>query len=533
MGISSNFWKKLKTYIKPQYYAASLSAVLAGFIAHMPVFTKNLPVYDTFWNIYFNQDMITSGRQFLTFAAGPTSYYNLPWVNGVVSLVFLALTAVLFTELFRIEKKSTAVLLGAMIATFPAVCGTFAFIYTADGYMLAFFLATLAVLFADRMKLGFIPGIFLLGFSIGVYQAYFSVSILLMIFVLVKDLMKEDAKWKPFFLKCARFLGTVVGGYLFYVLSLKVMLALSHRALSGYQGSDKVGGFPLGSLPVGLKSAFLDFKNFTFSGGIFTENIWMKIAYVAFAAISLGVFVFLLIKNKAYKNIPKIFVILLLLAAVPFAASLICIISPDVLFHILMRMPWAVIFAFGLSLCDQLAYFGCGTKGDSRERDAERKDTKGSLKYITSAVGLLSAGILVFNFVLAANVVYFNLNERYEKTYGLCLRIADRLEQTEGYKTGDQVAILGGFPNQEIYPSTDITEKITRGYHETEGDYCIESSEKYAEFMKHYLNVSIVPADFEKQLEVADTEEFRNMDYFPYDGCIEKINGVWVVKLNG
>ena len=237
----------------------------------------------------------------------------------------------------------------------------------------------------------------------------------------------------------------------------------------------------------------------------------MKIAYVVFAAISIGFFVYALIKEKTYKKPLKILAILALLAMAPFSASLICIISPEVLFHILMRMPWVVFFVFGLSCMDynlkpEKVFFG---------------------------IGILAAFVLVFNFVISANVVYFNLNERYEKTYALCLRITDRLEQTEGYQTGDPVAILGGFPNQEIYPSTDITEKVTRGYHETSGNYCIESSEKYAEFMKHYLNVTILPADFDTQLEIADTNEFREMEYFPYAGSIKKIHGVWVVKLNG
>ena len=530
MGVSVDFWKKAGKHIKPQYYASFFGALVFGFIAHMPVFTHNFPVYDTFWNIYFNQDMITSGRQFLTFADGGTSYYNLPWVNGVVSLFFLALTSVLFTEIFGIGSKTVSFLIGAVIAVFPAVTGTFAFIYTADGYMLAFLLATAAVLLVDRVKFGFIPAVFLLGFSVGVYQAYFPVAILLMIFILIRELMKREFEWKRFFLKSAAFAGTVIGGYLFYVLSLKLMLLMSHRTLSGYQGTDKVGGFPAGGLLTGFKAAFSDFKEFTFSGGIFTENIWMKIAYVVFAAVSLGLFLYMFVKEGVYKKPLKLVAMLFLAATVPFAASLICIMSPDVLFHILMRMPWVVFFVFGLSLADM-----CFEKKETPEEDAGTASgkRKPDLKKAAGITGILTAGILVFNFVISANVVYFNLNERYEKTYALCLRITDRLEQTEGYRTGDPVAILGGFPNQEIFPSTDITEKVTRGYHETGGDYCIESTEKYAEFMKHYLNVTILPAEFETQLALADTEEFRNMDYFPKDGSIVKIRGVWVVKLNG
>ena len=195
MGIPKDKFKKLIGHLKPQYYAAFFGAIIMGFIAHMSVFAHNFPVYDTFWNIYFNQDMITSGRQFLTFACGPTSYYNLPWVNGVVSLFFLAVTAVLFTELFHIEKRSLAVLTGAVIATFPAVTGTFAFIYTADGYMLAFLAAAFTVLLADRLKYGFLPAIFLLGFSIGVYQAFLPVLLGVVLIYDAVILTEEKSAW--------------------------------------------------------------------------------------------------------------------------------------------------------------------------------------------------------------------------------------------------------------------------------------------------------------------------------------------------
>ena len=304
------------------------------------------------------------------------------------------------------------------------------------------------------------------------------------------------------------------GGYIFYLISLKIMLAAQGARLSGYQGSDKVGSFDFPTLPAGLKAALEDFRIFTNGGGVFTVSIYMKIAYAIFLVLTVGLFLFLFIRRECFKSIGKIILTLILAAMIPFGASLILVMSPGSLFHILMRMPWAVIFVFGISMLQEI-------------------EAPGRLSAITGAVGTLSVAVLVFHFILSANIVYFNLNERYEKTYGLALRIADRLEQTDGYEVGDPVAILGGYPNQENYPSTDITGRITKAYHLTQGDYCVNSTEKFEEFMKHYLNVTIKSAPFEEQLRIGGTEEFKEMPYFPDKMSIQLIDGVWVIKLNG
>jgi hypothetical protein len=518
MTVSQTLKNNIKKFRKPQYSWAFFGTLIAGLVAHLPAMTHNLPTYDTFWNIYSNQDMITSGRQFLTFACGGSSFYNLPWVNGLLALLYLGLTAIVITELFEIKKPFLAALAGAVLGTFPAVTGTFVFIYTIDGYMLALFLSCLAVLLALKVKWGFIPALFLLGFAVGVYQSYFSVAALLCLFILIRQIINAPGEWKKFFGRAWRFMVVGIGGYVFYVVSLKVMLSLSGKALSGYQGTDRVGKIALDQLPAGIVQALRDFKDFSLPNGAMGENIYMKLSYTVFALLCFILLVYLIVKNKVFRKIPDLLVLIVLFAFVPLFASMICIMAPEALFHILMRMPWAILFCFGLSLFSEEAM------------EKLREKTIGKIWHIAACLSLL---ILVFNFILSANIVYFNLNERYEKTYGLCVRIVDRLEQTEGYKQTDAVAILGGFPNAEKYPSTEITRLITAGYHSTQGDYCVESSEKYAEFLKHYLNVTITVPPLEDQINLTTTEEFMEMPYFPEDGSIRNIHGVWVIKLNG
>ena len=149
---------------------------------------------------------------------------------------------------------------------------------------------------------------------------------------------------------------------------------------------------------------------------------------------------------------------------------------------------------------------------------------------ILSCAAVIASLGLSYQFMLMDNIAYFNMNERYEKTYSLCLRIADRLEQTPGFEHGMPVAILGGVP---AYPSTDTTRDDLIGYFGVTSDYAIGSTEHFAEFMSHYMNITLNTITFEEELELVETEEFKNCPKFPDEGCIMQIDGVWVIKING
>ena len=58
---------------------------------------------------------------------------------------------------------------------------------------------------------------------------------------------------------------------------------------------------------------------------------------------------------------------------------------------------------------------------------------------------------LVFSNTVIANVSYHKLGMAYEKSYGTLIRIADRIEQTEGAADCDRILVLGALENSEAY----------------------------------------------------------------------------------
>ncbi len=516
--VTDDIWNKIKQNCKPQWITAFAACFVIGLLTYGFFMANRFLTYDSLWNIHWNQDMITSGRQFLTYACSISSDYDLPWLNGVLAIFYLAVTSVLLVEIFEIRGHIAAALAAGLLVTFPSVTSTFCYSYTVDGYMLAVLLITLAFYLTQRQKRGFLPGAVLVGISLGIYQAYLSYLMILCILTLLLLILKEQ-NVKALAIRIGKYAVMGAGGYAFYLISLKLMLAVKGVSLSGYQGVDQLNSFSFSELPAGLQSAWKSFEQFARYENVLTTTSAMTFAFVALALLGVGMYAYLFLREKTRKRWLMVISAVVLVIAIPFCATVINVISPQTHHHLLMRNAWSLFFIFVVVLMER-----CAGYATSREQKV-----KGAL----SLAVMLCSALLILEFGKMANIAGFNMQERYEKNYGLALRIVEQLEETPGYEHGMKVAILGGEPDESIFPSTDITGEDLVGYFGVAGDYSLNSTEKFATFMSHFLNVTITTIEYEEELELAGSPEFQEMEKFPYEGCIRRIGDVWVVKLNG
>ena len=509
---------RIKTKIKPQWQWAFLACFITGILTFGYTMTNHFLTYDSLWNLVSDQDMITSGRQFLTYACKISTDYDLPWLNGMLAIFYMSLTAVLVVEGLGIKSKYLSALAGMILITFPSMISTFCYTYTIDGYMLGVLLATIAFLLADRKKWGFAGGIVLLGFSLGIYQACVSFTILLCILKLLLYIL-DGAKIKDIFGKAWRYLVMGIGAYAFYYVSLQLMMKIKNVELSDYQGVDSLEKFTLADIPAGIIGAYKQFFAFLRKAEpLGTTNI-MYVSVLGLIISGVGICVWNFVKAETDKKFLRVLLILLLLLATPVGATLVCVMEPTVYFHLIMRLPWALFFVFVLAMAERMPVV--------------KKEVFQKVKTILATGICVLSFLMVSQFAITANVAAFNMEERYEKTYGLCLRLVDRLEQTEGYKFGDKVAFVGGGVDQKKYPYTDFTSSYLTGYFGVEGVLAAHDTGKIVVFCRHYLNTTIMFASWEEQLDVIATEEFAQMGTFPDESSIQKIGDIWVVKLNG
>ncbi len=328
------FEKRISEINTKQKYAF-ISAFLIGILTHLPAFVNDMPNHDGLASVYFDQNMITSGRWFLTVACGISSYFTLPWLIGILSLLWISITCVILVELFEIKSPLHAIIISAIFVTFPALASTYAYIYTADGYMFAMFLAVLAVYLTKKYpSKGFIFGGICLAFSMGTYQAYLPVTMLLSLLVVLGYYLTENEKKDK-----AIFTSKVVGmgaiGVSLYYIVLQILLRVEGVSLADYQGINGMTSLT-GDLVSIIKGMYMDFLAFIWKGNVICNNIPSAVALCLLALLSITSFFSFAAYHSLFKNVFFYIFGIISVAWVPIFTNIILIISPDVNYHLLM-----------------------------------------------------------------------------------------------------------------------------------------------------------------------------------------------------
>ena len=524
-------WNWIKEHTKPEWKTAFFSAAVLGLLIHMPVMLSDIPNHDGLASMHFDQNMITSGRWFLSIACGFSSYYTLPWLIGLIAVFLLALTSAALTEFLEVHNKGAIVLISGLLTAFPAIASTFAYVFTMDGYMLALLLAVLAVLLTGRYRLGFLGGAVCLAFSLGTYQSYLPFAVLLSIYGILMLAMGSGTVLEKI-KKSLRYLYMGVIGAALYFVILQVLLKVQGKVLDTYQGISGMGTVEKNGILDTVKHIYADFASFTIKGNVLINNVFSAAALLVLTVLTLVTLVKLCAGKKWWRS-PWFYIILVLLAVgLPVATNMILIISPDVTYHLLMRYQWVLYLILMTAFVSRYG----GTAGFGEEAAVTDREGKGTASMpgngksaaVTAWALLLSAGILVFNYAVTDNIAYSNLEKRYEKTYAYCLRLLDRIEQTQGYYQGIPIAMVGVVGDEE-YPITDITLPVTGNMIGMNGDVLLYTGANYEAFMKHYLGATLnfLPPQME---EIYHSEEYREMDSFPGENSIRIVDGVMYIK---
>ena len=77
-----------RSRIKKNWKIAFFSSCIMGLLVHMYKFTNSFPYFDTLYNYYSSQNLVGSGRWLLSAACALTSYFDLPWLNGLAAVFF-------------------------------------------------------------------------------------------------------------------------------------------------------------------------------------------------------------------------------------------------------------------------------------------------------------------------------------------------------------------------------------------------------------------------------------------------------------
>lgn len=494
-------WKKMPPNVKTAFFAA----LAVGILTHMYMFTNKLPNHDDIGHLFGCRYGAASGRWLLPTVLGISGDYSMPWLNGLLSILFIAAAAGFTVSLLRIVKPLYCVLTAALMVTFPTVTSTFTYMFTADGYFLSLALACAAIYLAVRFKWGCIAGAAAITLSMGIYQSYFTVACLLCVGVLIIDLLDGETDVKKLVLKALRLLLTLAAGLAAYIVIVKIVSR--SVPLTDYMGINDMGKLALRDLPMYISLAYGKYLKFFIidDAGIF--DLLMKCLFALCAAASVYIVIRRIVKLRM--NAVRVLLLALLVILFPLAANIITVMSTSVQPHMLMIYGMCYIIVAPLAL---LKY-------------AEKTDGSVAAWAVTACAVVAS-----LEFALAANESYFKSDIAFRQACSYSNRLLTAVESAEGYAPGMPLVFVGSPADSLKYdPSPALKDPKLMGSYVLKNYLGIYD---YGRLLNYYLGFQgeTYLASAAKSQYFAALDAVSAMPDYPDRGSVAVIEGCVVVK---
>lgn len=489
---------------------AFIATFIIGLIAHAYKFTNTLINHDSLYNIYSANDVLPSGRWFLAVACWPSSRLDLPWMNGLLSLLWIALTAVVVVDFFKIRRSGTAILTGGLLAAFPCVTGTFFYEYTADGYMLAMLLAALSArlnMVGDRKVSHSALAALLICLCCGIYQAYVSFALLLCMCHFMLELFEGQRETGALYRWIGRqFIVYGVGLAAYYAI-WKLRMYITATPASNYQDAINLGSL-ITAVPGSVVRAAKSLMSFLLGWNVFEYGL----TFYAFMNMTLIVLlaalvVFAAVKASIQKSRSRLLLLVLSIISLPVFTCVWQFVSPGINYYPLMLQSLCVLYVFALVLAERY--------GGIRLR---------------SAAALFFA-VMVFNFSVMANKAYFEMDRCNRMTERTATEMLARIHQLDDGSVS-KIAFVG---STEISLSESKPEEmdgmivLAHMLHPS----LMYNHEHASLYFDRMLESGYTPVSWGMADEIGASGVTDDMPVWPLSGSVRIIGDTAVIKLSG
>lgn len=513
----------IKNKIKKEYWICIISVLVFGLLAHLFKMTNYLPNYDSIPSYYSAENTIHLGRCFLAIGCLFSTFYDVPWVIGTLSLIYIAVSVIGITKTLRIRSTLSLVLVAAIMVTFPAVTCTFAFMYTADGYFMAMMLATFAIYLAlyKKSKGSLVAATLMICFSFGMYQSYVLYAMVLALVYGIKRILLDDAKVSELLKEYIRPLIAGACGAVLYFISYNVLLKVQGIEISDYQGIAGIGIPDLAQIVDGLYQSFHDFLFFLFYSerGI---TLYIVMNVVVTVLLVAGVII-LIVRKKLYRSPGKLALLFGLAALIPVCIYFYYFISDNMLYHTVMLEGVALFYVILVLLFERGVFFAVDATG--KKEKPQKMRWKAGYRWAV----LVVLALVVYNFILTANIVYARMETSYERSLAVIGRMADRIEQLPEYENGEvtKLAVIGVIPG-----SNETIHNFPPDLDGTVPNYIMRIQRDYTILLERYAGIALENVTEEEVAAVMQTDEYAGMTDWPATTSIAVVGDIVVLRLS-
>ena len=507
-------------YFLFKYKIPLFAGFISAFFAHLFVLVNILHNYDNAAVIPVGYGTgLTSGRWFLTvfgdFMGKIWGNYNISFFNGWITIGILLITACLVLDIFKVENIWTGAIWTSIFLCFPTVTSTFFFMYTAPYYALAIAMAVLAVWVTEKIRYGFLLSMLLQACSLGIYQAYFPMTVTLFVLLLISKILEEGSSLKKIFICGFSYLGNLAGGMLTYFALLKISLCYYGKELNNYQGIDNMGKLNIQELPDLLTRTFLQFLKIPVKNYYgMTSTMALRYGIIFLGIFSICAILALLVLNK-HKWIIYMGTILLCFIF-PLAVNSIQIMCPNSNIYTLMIYAAVFIYLVPLILIEKLWKVKSQVKLRFLNSDG-----------IFNAVKIVY-GIILLSYIWLSNGNYTAMHYMNRQTENYLTMILTRIQETENFNESYKWIFIGNtFSDPNFNYSWNAFIPYLYGGNTTS----LVNAYSRNSVIRNYQGYFIPFADIETVERIEKMDFIKSMSCYPSDGSIKVYEDLIIVKL--
>lgn len=481
-------------------YVSINATIIVSILTYTFAFLHKLPNLDDIAFGFFHGEVATDhGRWMLDIMNWIMPRYSMPWIYGVLSIAILAVANCFVMKIFDIKNKYLQVLLSGLLISFQSVVGTLSYMFLSYMYAISLLLSVISVYVFLKGEWKYrIYAVILMVISMGFYQAYWAISVVFFIIILMKDLLEDKKGIREILIDSAYYLSFIfISAILYYTINT-LIFSIFDIHFNEYS-SDRVNNdWPLTER---LYWTVVNMISCVFYGTYGFVVTWLSKAihwlYILF--ISLGLLL-PVAKKRKYCNVTIGF---MLLCIYPIGMNCLNIITP-IGTHSLTLITFASLYIIVAILVQFYS----------------------DKKWLYDLL-LISLTLLLFNNILIANKSYFKQYLQYENAKSFYTGVMVNVEQTPGFDENSKLALIGKAKNL-VNDMSDFTYDDITGI----SAESIMNIHSRSSFIKTYVGFTIPFASNEEIEAIKSSDLFSNMTCYPYYGSVQKIGDIIVVKFS-
>lgn len=446
--------------------------------------------------------------------------YSLPWLNGLIGIFFISLSASLTVYLLNLKHSINCFFVGTLMIVSPAITGTFFFMYTVPYYAFSILLTVSSVLLATQYKKGFIVAPVILALSMGIYQAYFPFAAGLFLIILYQNLLNVD-EYKNILKSAALYIFILALGLILYIFLNKAAITLLGQRITSYQGLDEMGKISLTEIPGLIVTAYKNYllfmvKDIRGMNPYFIIRLFIIILHLIILISLISSIKTLYMHFKGKQALWITTGIITFMVLFPIAVNSIYIMANKSNVYSLMLYPTVLILILVVVIMDHIQ-----SKDLNIELISLTVRTRKCLCWLGSCL-LLTISISQSYY---ANVQYLAIQMQYEQAYSYFVTMITQIKMSEGYSMNLPLVIIGDkIDDLSFYDNSYFNDTLS-GRSQT-----LVNIFSRNEFLKTYLG-------FNQQIEEdvdswEDLPVVQSMPCYPDTKAIQIINGAIVLKLS-